>query len=168
MAMLRILRKLDFLRSLFGMDKSASHAKERLRIVLIQDQSNISSELLNVLRNEMVGVVSRYLEIDLPHLEMGIERKDGTIALAANIPIVRIRKEARALVPGAVPEPPASTNMAKEAPSSSSKVQASEALEKKNKTNNGGAGESSKAAANALSKPDRRQRRGRKHLRTGL
>lgn len=96
--MLGLLKKLDFLRSFLGGDESANRAKERLRIVLIQDQASISSELLEVLRHEMIGVVSRYLEIDSTQLEMGLERKNGTIALAANIPIIRIRKEGRALV----------------------------------------------------------------------
>ncbi len=97
--MLGLLRKIDFLKSWFGDEVSAAaRAKERLRIVLIQDQSSISPDLLEVLREEMIGVVSRYLEIDLPHLEMGIERKEESIALAATIPIVRIRQEGRALL----------------------------------------------------------------------
>jgi len=107
--MLAILKKFDFFRSFFHFDDAAAKAKERLRIVLIQDQSNVSSELLETLRREMIGVVTRYLDIDLPHLEMGIHRKDGAIALAANIPIVRIRKEGRALIGASEPEKSAET-----------------------------------------------------------
>lgn len=88
---------LELLRSFFAKEKdeSAARAKERLRIVLIQDQSSVSPELMERLRTEMVKLVSRYMVIDSKHLEMGIERKNGTIALAASIPIVRIRPEGR-------------------------------------------------------------------------
>lgn len=152
MSMTGILKKLDFLRNLFGADPSAARAKERLRIVLIQDQSSISSDLLNVLRHEMIGVVSRYLEIDLPNLEMGIQRREGAIALAASIPIVRIRKEGRALV----------------APNET--TDAAGALESENRANGGNEDgrplTGTTAARNGgESKSERRQRRGRRHLR---
>jgi len=136
-----LLRKFDFIRNLFGSDESAARAKERLRIVLIQDQSSISSDLLNKLRHEMIGVVSRYLEIDVPHLEMGIERREGSIALAASIPIVRIRKEGRALI--AESQDPLLRQAS---------LVGKEAL-----------GEAAEIAIQT--KNDRRQRRGRRHLR---
>lgn len=160
--MIGILRKLDFLRSFFGTDESAARAKERLRIVLIQDQSSISSELLNVLRNEMVGVVSRYVEIDLSHLEMGIERRGGAIALAASIPIVRIRREGRVLVPAENGADAESTGRKPGVapPETSTRLVA------------GSAGEGRESAVAvalppeppaARQKGDRRQRRGRRH-----
>lgn len=90
-----LLKKFSWLKTIFADDESAKQAKERLRLVLIQDQANISPGLMNVLRNEMIGVVSRYMEIDSAHLEMGLERRNDAMALAASIPIVRIRKEGR-------------------------------------------------------------------------
>jgi len=103
--MLGLLRRFDFIRSLFGGDQtpatdaSASRAKERLRNTLIMDQATVSSELMGVIREAMIGAVSRYLEIDVPHLQVGLERRNSAIALAANIPIVRVRKEGRSLMP---------------------------------------------------------------------
>lgn len=77
----------------WGQEKSGSVAKERLRLVLIHDQAKVSPELLETLRGEIIDVISKYMEIDTQALEMGIEQRDGSVALAANIPIVRLKRE---------------------------------------------------------------------------
>jgi cell division topological specificity factor len=92
--MIEILKKFNFWK-VFSPDDSAKKAKTRLRAVLIQDQSSISEGLLGTLRREMVGVISRYLEIDPTKLEFGLERQQGVMALAASIPILRIKPEAK-------------------------------------------------------------------------
>jgi cell division topological specificity factor len=97
--MLDIFRKLNWLSAFFPKEESAKRAKERLRLVLIQDQASISPGLMNLLRDEMIGVVSRYLEIDSAHLELGLERRNNQMALAASIPVLRVRRET-----GVVPE----------------------------------------------------------------
>lgn len=96
--MLRILSSLGFLSRIFsrmgwGREKSGTIAKERLRLVLIHDQANVSPELLETLRGEIIEVISRYMEIDTEALEMGLEQRNGSVALAANIPIVRLKRE---------------------------------------------------------------------------
>jgi cell division topological specificity factor len=92
--MLEILKRINFWNP-FSSDDSAKKAKDRLRLVLIQDQSSISEGLLGTLRREMIGVISHYLEIDSTRLEFGLERQDGTVALAASIPILRIKPEGK-------------------------------------------------------------------------
>lgn len=73
-------------------DSSGDIARERLRLVLIHDQASISPQLMETLKEEIIGVATRYLEIDEKKLEVGLEKKNGSIALAANIPIIRIRR----------------------------------------------------------------------------
>lgn len=67
-------------------------AKERLRLVLVQDRGNsIPDEMLIKLRSELIDVISRYMVIDEGQLDMGFNKSEGEIALVASIPVVRIK-----------------------------------------------------------------------------
>ncbi len=68
-------------------------AKERLRLVLVQDRGNsIPDEMLLKLRSELIDVISRYMVIDESQLDMGFNKSEGEIALVASIPVVRIKQ----------------------------------------------------------------------------
>jgi cell division topological specificity factor len=67
-------------------------AKERLRLVLVQDRGNsIPDDVLWNLRAELIDVISRYMVIDEAQLDVGFNKSDGEIALVASIPVVRIK-----------------------------------------------------------------------------
>jgi cell division topological specificity factor len=67
-------------------------AKERLRLVLVQDRGNsIPEEMLLKLRSELIDVISRYMVIDESQLDVGFNKSEGEIALVASIPVVRIK-----------------------------------------------------------------------------
>lgn len=68
---------------------SGKLARNRLKLLLIADQLNCSPELLEQMRDDMVYVVSKYMEIDGDRVKLGITRDSGT-CLYANIPICRI------------------------------------------------------------------------------
>ena len=68
-----------------------SDAKNRLRLVLMHDRTQLSPVLLEKMRDEMVGVISKYVEIDKDALELNLESESNTIALVANIPVLRAR-----------------------------------------------------------------------------
>ncbi|MEI7475637.1 MAG: cell division topological specificity factor MinE [bacterium] len=70
-------------------DSSKSDACNRLKLVLMHDRSNISPETLQKMRDEMVEVISKYVEIDRDALDLCLESESNTIALVANIPILR-------------------------------------------------------------------------------
>lgn len=78
--------------------KNAAHgtkdiAKERLRLVLVQDRGNsIPDDVLLSLREELIGVISRYMVIDEAQLDMAFNKSEGEIALVASIPVVRIKQ----------------------------------------------------------------------------
>lgn len=86
---------LDFLAKFFGWESentSKSVAKERLRLVLVHDRSNVSPELMEALREDLIKVISNYMEIDKDAIEVSLSKEDGSVALVANIPVVRMKK----------------------------------------------------------------------------
>ncbi len=83
---------------LTGKQKSKDVAKNRLKVVLVQDKGGLSEEMLAKLQGEIMEVISRYIEIDDNTLDVGvkkIETDDGEFvnALVANIPIKMIKRQ---------------------------------------------------------------------------
>ena len=67
-------------------------AMERLRLVLVHDRAMVSPALLELLKSEMVEVISRYLEIDEDGMEVRLSASDQMAALVASIPVRRVRR----------------------------------------------------------------------------
>ncbi len=80
---------LDFLRKWFDKDhKSKAVAKERLRLVLVQDRIDTRSESLETLKNDLITVIGRHMAIDTTAMDVTL-RKDGEqVAIVANIPVL--------------------------------------------------------------------------------
>ena len=68
---------------------SASTARERLQLVLAHDRSDLSSDLLERMRKEILEVVAKYVEIDMEEGAVSLETEDRMTALVANLPIKR-------------------------------------------------------------------------------
>lgn len=68
-----------------------SEARNRLKLVLMHDRTQISSGTMEQLRDELVEVISKYVEIDKNALELNLEGESNTIALVANIPVLRAK-----------------------------------------------------------------------------
>ncbi|MCL5289643.1 MAG: cell division topological specificity factor MinE [Bacillota bacterium] len=85
---------LDFLNRFFGRETASSKnvAKERLRLVLVHDRANVSPELLSSLKNDLIKVISNYMEIDEKALEVSLDSNDQQVALVANIPVKRMKR----------------------------------------------------------------------------
>ena len=77
---------------------SGSVAKDRLKLVLVHDRMNCSSQILEMLKTDIIKVISNYMEIDEEELDIQItqtqsEDHNGTVpVLYANIPIKSMRK----------------------------------------------------------------------------
>jgi cell division topological specificity factor len=69
-------------------DDSAQVAKQRLQMVLIQDRTNISPETLNLLKDEIVTVISKYVAIDQANVQVTISESNLGHQLIANIPVI--------------------------------------------------------------------------------
>ena len=84
-------------------ENSSVAAKERLHLVLAQDRANISADFLEMMKQEIIDVIKKYIDIDEEAIDVRMTNKpgeDGTVgapALYANIPIVTIKNEARKL-----------------------------------------------------------------------
>jgi len=72
---------------------SKTVAKERLRLVLVHDRATISPTMLNQLREDLVKVISNYMEIDENALECNLCQDDREVALVANIPVVKMKRD---------------------------------------------------------------------------
>jgi cell division topological specificity factor len=85
---------LDFLNRIFGKENSSSKhvAKERLRLVLVHDRASVSPQVLEALKNDLIKVISNYMEIDESALEVNLDSSDDTVALVANIPVLRMKR----------------------------------------------------------------------------
>ena len=80
----------DLLNKLLGRQQaSASTARERLQLVLAHDRSDLSPELLDQMRREILEVVAKYVEIDMAEGAVSLETEDRMTALVANLPIKR-------------------------------------------------------------------------------
>ena len=76
-------------------------AKERLHLVLMQDRANVSADFLDMMRQEIIEVIKKYIDVDEKDIDVRLTNKtneDGTTgapALYANIPIKGINNETK-------------------------------------------------------------------------
>lgn len=90
----------DNLMGFFTRQKSGNIAKDRMQVLLAIDRqktSVISEDIINQIREEIMEVISRHLEIDLSSLDVKVERttdNSGRVvsAVVANIPINKMKK----------------------------------------------------------------------------
>lgn len=96
---------LKFLKKMIKKEEKSSTskdtAKERLHLVLLQDRANVSADFLDMMKQEIIEVIKKYIEIDENAIDVRLTNKEnsdgtnGAPALYANIPIVNIKDETR-------------------------------------------------------------------------
>lgn len=83
---------LDFITKFFRREEaSKTLAKERLRLVLMSDRVSLAPEVFDEMKNEMLAVIRRYLEIDERALDMHFENLERQFALLASIPVLKVK-----------------------------------------------------------------------------
>ena len=78
---------------------SKEAAKERLQLVLMQDRANVSADFLELMKQEIVDVIKKYIEVDETAIDVRLTTKinddgsNGAPILYANIPILNIKND---------------------------------------------------------------------------
>ena len=87
------------------LSSSKDAAKERLHLVLMQDRANVSADFLELMKQEIIEVIKKYIDVDESAIDVRLTNKEngdgtnGAPALYANIPILNIKNEARKVGP---------------------------------------------------------------------
>ncbi|MDX9917455.1 MAG: cell division topological specificity factor MinE [Gudongella sp.] len=91
---------MDFLRMFTRkQEKSKNVAKERLKLVLVHDRADLSPRFLEMIKTDIVKVISQYAEIDEQEIDIKMTKmkREGNgspvSALVANIPIVKVKEK---------------------------------------------------------------------------
>ena len=84
----------EMIQRMFGKEPHGSKniAKERLRFVLVHDRVNTSPQFMEVLKDDMIKVISNYMEINEKEMEVSLSTTKSSVALVANIPINRMKR----------------------------------------------------------------------------
>ncbi|WP_028307660.1 cell division topological specificity factor MinE [Desulfitibacter alkalitolerans] len=75
-----------------GSPSSKTIAKERLRLVLLHDRTSIPPHVIEALKGDLIQCISKYMEIDENNLDVSLSDSDESVALVANIPILKVRQ----------------------------------------------------------------------------
>ena len=73
--------------------KSGTVAKNRLQLVLVQDRVNLSPARIDLLKDELIDVISKYVEIDTAGIDISLTNANRQSQLIANIPVVGTRQK---------------------------------------------------------------------------
>lgn len=82
-----------------GVTPSREVARERLRLMLVHDRADVDPALLDALKDDLIRVISRYLEIDREGVEVAFHRDEGAVALVANMPVRSVRRHRPPVAP---------------------------------------------------------------------
>ena len=84
----------ELIQKLFGKEPKGSKniAKERLRFVLVHDRVNVSPQYMEAIRDDMIKVISNYMDINETEMEINLTRSNTQVALVANIPVNRMKR----------------------------------------------------------------------------
>ena len=81
----------------FTKKNSKSIAKDRLKVLLISDRVDCSPEMMEMIKNDIIKVISKYMEINEKETDIHIkqsvtiDKKGYAASICANVPIKTVR-----------------------------------------------------------------------------
>lgn len=91
--MLNMIKR--FLEMLFPWNNNANsrnHAKSRLKLIIAHDRACINPDIMEAMREEILDVVARYVEVDRDEMEFCLSNDQRMTSLTANLPIRQIKR----------------------------------------------------------------------------
>ncbi|MDY0039896.1 MAG: cell division topological specificity factor MinE [Desulforhabdus sp.] len=85
---------LKAIRRFFGEKPSSQVARRRMQVVLMHDRMDLAPDVMESLKNDILGVLSRYMEIDQQSIRVDLEQGKDYTALVSNVHIKRVYRQA--------------------------------------------------------------------------
>ncbi|MEK7323673.1 MAG: cell division topological specificity factor MinE [Chloroflexota bacterium] len=70
-------------------------AKDRLKLVLIHDRTDISPAVMEMMKDEIIAVISKHVDIDRDGVDIKLTQEDHESRLVADIPILKTPRRRR-------------------------------------------------------------------------
>jgi|Go1ome_4_1110791.scaffolds.fasta_scaffold15180_2 cell division topological specificity factor len=96
---------MGFFDFLFHKNTSKNTAKKRLQIVLMHDRSDISPEMMDCIRRDILGVISKYMDVDDGNIDIDLSKDQDVVALEVSVPVLRMKRGSSAARSSAVGAP---------------------------------------------------------------
>ncbi|MDR3568736.1 MAG: cell division topological specificity factor MinE [Syntrophobacteraceae bacterium] len=81
---------LGILRRIWGDGASGQVARKRMQFVLMHDRIDITPEMMEALKNDMIKVLSRYMEVECGSVKVDLEQGKDFMALISNVQVKRV------------------------------------------------------------------------------
>jgi cell division topological specificity factor len=81
---------LKAIRRFFGEKPSGQVARQRMQVVLMHDRLDLTPDVMDALKNEILAVLSRYMEIDTNTIRVDLEQGKEFTALVSNVHVKRV------------------------------------------------------------------------------
>ncbi len=82
----------EMLKRMFKQEKSGEIAKNRLKVVIMQDRTTFTPALMENLKKDLIEVFTKYLEIEEEGLEFSLDKEDENVGLSISIPIKKVKQ----------------------------------------------------------------------------
>ncbi|MCU0571950.1 MAG: cell division topological specificity factor MinE [Syntrophobacteraceae bacterium] len=84
---------LNAIRRWFGEKPSGKLARQRMQVVLMHDRMDLTPDIMEALKNDILAVLSRYMEIDDQSIRVEVEQGKDFMALVSNVQVKRLYRK---------------------------------------------------------------------------
>ena len=86
----------NFFNRLTGRQSASKEvAKDRLKLVLIHDRTDVSPAVMEQMKDEIIAVISRHVDIDRAGVDIKLTQEDHESRLVADIPLLKTPRRRR-------------------------------------------------------------------------